>query len=82
MDEEIEEKWREILTNYKEGGRISPHVFATKTLWKIHLSRWINKLLKRSRRVGRECVDNFFWKYVPSELFSTLLKNLEFDPRF
>ena len=60
MDEEIEEKWREILANYEEGGRISPHVFATKKLWKTHLSRWINKKLKHARNIGYEWVDNYF----------------------
>ena len=80
MDEEIEEKWMEIIATYEEGGRISPHVFATKNLWKIHLSRWIRKKEKLCRTRGRNW--DFFWKYVPTELFSTLLENPEFDPRY
>lgn len=58
MDKEIKEKWKEILRNYEKGGRISPHVFVTKTLWKIHISCWINKLLKWERRGGYEWVNN------------------------
>ena len=60
MNEEIEKKWREILANYEDGGRIFPHVFATKSLWNNHLSRWINKKLKRGRKMGYEWVDNYF----------------------
>ncbi|KAM7518475.1 hypothetical protein LguiB_017437 [Lonicera macranthoides] len=82
MDEEIEEKWREIIASYEQGGRISPHVFATKNLWKYHLSRWVKKKIKLYRTGGKEWVDNFFWKYVPTELLSTLLENPEFDPKY
>ena len=53
MDEEIEEKLMEIITTYEEGGRISPHVFAMKNLWKIHLFRWIRKNEKLCTSRGR-----------------------------
>lgn len=45
-------------------------------------SLWIKILLKRARRGGYEWVDNYFWKYVVSELFLTLLENPKFDHRY